>query len=159
MKNDIAEAASIDSFLDLVRHRIETTAPELSELFKTFSGEAKFGRRFIEENLKKLPIGAEILEVGAGSMLLSCQLQREGFRVTALEPLSEGFDHFKQLQDLVLWVARDNDWLLHYSQQAARASQSRRNVAQGDDFGAHHGHRNRGTRGCRSQVGGSRLRP
>ena len=40
--------------------------------------------------------------------MLSCILQREGFRVTALEPTGGGFSHFAQLQAIVLdHAARD----------------------------------------------------
>jgi hypothetical protein len=35
-------------------------------------------------------------------MLLSCQLCREGYEVTAIEPIGEGFSGFRSLQDVVL---------------------------------------------------------
>jgi 2-polyprenyl-3-methyl-5-hydroxy-6-metoxy-1,4-benzoquinol methylase len=40
--------------------------------------------------------------VGAGSMILSCQLAMEGFAVTALEPTGDGFSHFSKLRSIVL---------------------------------------------------------
>ena len=52
--------------------------------------------------------GAKVLEVGAGSLLLSCQLMREGFDVTALEPTGEGFSHFDQMRQMVLDKARSH---------------------------------------------------
>jgi SAM-dependent methyltransferase len=39
-------------------------------------------------------------------MLLSCQLVREGFQVTALEPTAPGFSHFERVRDLVLHRAK-----------------------------------------------------
>jgi SAM-dependent methyltransferase len=40
-------------------------------------------------------------------MLLSCQLAKEGFAVTALEPVADGFSSFRELQEIVLAHARD----------------------------------------------------
>jgi SAM-dependent methyltransferase len=40
-------------------------------------------------------------------MLLSCQLVREGFHVTSLEPTAEGFGHFSRMQQLVLQEAAE----------------------------------------------------
>jgi len=93
---------SFDDWLADSREYVATMAPELLSLFDIYAGEASFGRNFIQSDLAALPLGALILEVGAGALLLSCQLQQEGFRVTALEPLAHGFSHFGQLRSLVL---------------------------------------------------------
>lgn len=93
-------------WLDEVRARFVVSAPELLPLFNTYQAEAVFGRNYIESDLRRLRPGARILEVGAGSFLLSCQLAREGFDVTALEPVGEGFSHFDQMRQLVLVEAR-----------------------------------------------------
>lgn len=74
----------------------------LADLFATYAREAVFGRAWLDESLRRLRPGSRVLEVGAGSMLLSCQLCREGFDVTAVEPVGEGFSSFAELQRLVL---------------------------------------------------------
>jgi len=91
--------------LEQIGHLITVNAPELSSLYATYVGEARFGREFIDSDLRQLPRNASILEVGAGSLLLSCQLVREGYKVTALEPISNGFSHFGRMQDLIFGAA------------------------------------------------------
>jgi 2-polyprenyl-3-methyl-5-hydroxy-6-metoxy-1,4-benzoquinol methylase len=90
--------SSFDDWISVLRQQLHEQAPELLDVFETYASEAKFGRTFIDSDLKQLQPGAEILEVGAGAMLLSCQLVREGFSVTALEPVGEGFSHFTKLR-------------------------------------------------------------
>lgn len=92
----------IESWLESVRSRFVETAPELLALFDTYAAEAEFGRRYIDSDLGHLRPGGSILEIGAGSLLLSCQLVREGFDVTALEPVGDGFSHFDEMRQLVL---------------------------------------------------------
>jgi SAM-dependent methyltransferase len=93
---------SLDEWLNILRGEIQTSAPELLDLFETYAGEAQFGREYIDSNLKELPIGARILEVGAGALILSSHLVKEGYIVTALEPIDRGFSHFFKLRQLVL---------------------------------------------------------
>jgi SAM-dependent methyltransferase len=93
---------SIEWWLSDVRTFFIETAPSLLPLFDTYSSEAVFGRRFIALDLERLQPGARVIEVGAGSLLLSCQLVREGFDVTGLEPTASGFSHFLQMQQMVL---------------------------------------------------------
>lgn len=90
--------SSFEDWINVLRKQLQQQAPELIDVFETYAAEAKFGRTFIDSDLKKLQPGAEILEIGAGAMLLSCQLVREGFSVTALEPVGEGFSHFTKLR-------------------------------------------------------------
>lgn len=96
---------SIEPLLDDVRHVVRRDAPHLERLLEIFAQEARFGRQWLTPNLNLLAPGAAILEVGAGLMLLSCQLAKEGFRVAALEPVGEGFSSFSELQKLVLVYA------------------------------------------------------
>lgn len=96
---------SIDVRLRAVAQRIERDAPELKRDFDIYAAEARFGRQFIAGDLNRLPRAACVLEVGAGAYLLSCQLVREGFQVTALEPVGEGFSHFSRMQDIVVGLA------------------------------------------------------
>lgn len=96
------QGIAIESWLESVRSRFVKARPELLALFDTYAAEAKFGRRYIASDLGRLRPGGSILEIGAGSLLLSCQLAREGFDVAALEPVGDGFSHFDQMRQLVL---------------------------------------------------------
>lgn len=96
------QISSIDDWVADVRNFINTHNPSLNAIAEVHISEAKFGRHFIDENLRDLPNGSEILELGAGSLLLSSQLVREGYKVTALEPIGVGFSHFNELQKLIL---------------------------------------------------------
>jgi SAM-dependent methyltransferase len=84
-----------------IRQQIPCDDNDLLSLFDTYAQEARFARQVFDVDFSKLKQGSSILEVGAGMMLLSCQLQREGYQVTALEPFGEGFSHFARLQGLV----------------------------------------------------------
>lgn len=96
------EEASDEEWLAAVRASVAAKAPESMPLFEVYEGEARFGRQFIDRDLSVLPRGAAILEVGAGCMLLSCQLVREGYDVTALEPGGSGFSHLSKLRSMVM---------------------------------------------------------
>lgn len=91
----------MDEWLNGVRAHCAQRAPDLLPLLDTYCAEARFGRRYIAADIARLPHGARILEVGAGTFLLSCQLVREGFVVTAIEPIGSGFSHFERLRELV----------------------------------------------------------
>lgn len=98
----------IDDLLGELRAFVAGRAPHLIGLFTTFAQEARFARAWLTQPLAGLAPGATILEVGAGLMLLSCQLRKEGFRVQALEPVGEGFSAFRELQELVLEFAKEH---------------------------------------------------
>ena len=98
---DAVKPDSIEWWLADVRAFFIEKAPLLLPLFETYSAEAVFGRRFIALDLERLQPGARVIEVGAGSLLLSCQLVREGFDVTGLEPTASGFSHFEQMRQMV----------------------------------------------------------
>ena len=101
----MAAAPSIEPLLDDVRSAVRRDAPHLERLLEIFAQEARSGRQWLAPSLERLAPGAAILEVGAGLMLLSCQLAAEGFKVAALEPVAEGFSSFSELQKLVLAYA------------------------------------------------------
>lgn len=103
---DQDRSTDIEQWLSDVRLQFVETAPNLLPLFETYAAEAAFGRQYIAQDLAKLRQGACILEVGAGSLLVSCQLMREGYSVTALEPIGSGFSHFDQMRGVVLTTAR-----------------------------------------------------
>lgn len=91
----------MDEWLQDVRAHCAQKAPDLLSLLDIYAAEAVFGRHYISADTARLKPGARIIEVGAGAFLLSCQLAREGFEVTALEPTGSGFSHFEQLRALV----------------------------------------------------------
>ena len=87
----------MEDFLARVRQNLDAQAPHLRPLFDVMAGEARFARAWLDEDLKRLPEAAPILELGAGVFLLACQLSREGFAVTAIEPTGVGFGAFEEL--------------------------------------------------------------
>lgn len=92
----------MENWLSDVRNHVQRCAPDMLHILDVYEGEARFGRRYIADDLARLANGSTVLEVGAGSLLLSCQLVREGFKVVALEPVGDGFSHFDHLKQLVL---------------------------------------------------------
>lgn len=86
---------------------MKAKAPEILPIFEVYEVEARFGRLHIAADVLSLSDEAKVLEVGAGSLLLSFQLAGEGFDVTALEPLGQGFSHFSRLRELVLECAAE----------------------------------------------------
>lgn len=71
--------------------------------FQRFVNEARFGLSRILPALSALGVERPaILEVGAGSCILSAYLASAGLSVTALEPLGPEFDFFADLQRRVL---------------------------------------------------------
>lgn len=103
--HDRESAMAIEVLLSQVRSNFKETAPELLNLFDIYAAEAVFGWRYIASDLQGLTPGARVTEVGAGSLLVSCQLVRAGFDVTAIEPLGSGFSHFGEMRNKVLEVA------------------------------------------------------
>jgi SAM-dependent methyltransferase len=97
---------SLGSWLDGAHTHLRDAAPELAALVADYVGEAQFGAEIIAQELATLSPGAAVLEVGAGTMLLSCALQAAGFAVTAVEPVGAGFSHMTTLRGLVLDYAR-----------------------------------------------------
>ena len=84
-----------------LRELVRQNAGDILPIFDVYAGEVRFGRELIADDLAKLPREARILEVGAGSLMLSCVLVSEGYKVTALEPVGTGFSHFTRLQVVV----------------------------------------------------------
>lgn len=99
----------IDALLQNLFCKIATESPHLKNLFITFSQEASAGLKWLEPSLKKLYSGDQILEVGGGLMLLSCELVRQGFSVTVVEPIAEGFSDFTELQEFIIKYANEMD--------------------------------------------------
>lgn len=93
---------TMEAWLNNVRNHVLANEPNILPIFDVYRAEALFGRNYIANDLAQLEAGAAIIEIGAGSLLLSCQLIREGFNVVALEPVGSGFSHFNRLRELVL---------------------------------------------------------
>ncbi len=103
----ISKSALMEDWLADVHSHVGTSDPRVLPLLRVYEGEARFGRQYIEPDIGRLATGATVLELGAGSLLLSCQLVREGYRVTALEPTGEGFSRLGHLRELVLAKAAE----------------------------------------------------
>lgn len=102
---------SLESWIIELRLHVISKEPSLLEIFEIYAGEARFGRWFINNELACLPGGSNILEIGAGSLILSCQLAQEGYAITALEPIGDGFSHFSRLRSLVLEKASQTGYV------------------------------------------------
>lgn len=101
-------ASPIEPLLQDLLVIVRRDTPHLEWLFGVFAQEARVGRAWLEPDLARLNKGASILEVGAGLMLLSSQLVKEGFMVTAIEPMGDGFlSDFSELQKIVLSYAEE----------------------------------------------------
>lgn len=98
---------NLESLISDLRKRVLEAAPDLLPLFNIYAGEARFGESVILPEVKQLSSGDKILEIGAGILLLSCHLQREGYAVTAVEPFGIGFSHFDRLREIVLAYASE----------------------------------------------------
>jgi SAM-dependent methyltransferase len=86
---------------DLVRFCSEIFPNEPT--YKRFVNEARFGLSRVLPILSSFTCeNADVLEVGAGSCILSAYLASKGLRVTALEPLGPEFDFFADLQRRVV---------------------------------------------------------
>jgi SAM-dependent methyltransferase len=95
----------VDEFLAPVREHLDAEAPRLRPLFDVMAEEAKFARWWLDDDLKRLPETAPILEVGGGVFLLAYELAREGFAITVIEPTGVGFGAFDELGEIVLSLA------------------------------------------------------
>lgn len=102
---------AMETYLAQMQAHIAQQAPQLLPVFADYLGEARFGMRLLATDLDTLPAGAVVLEIGAGSHLLSCWLQHLGYRVIAVEPIGGGFSHLDRLREIILDVAAKNGYL------------------------------------------------
>lgn len=96
---------NVEDFLARARRHVAADKPHLLGLFDIMAAEARFARAWLDQDLRPLSKAAPILEVGGGVFLLTCQLAREGFAVTAIEPTGTGFGSFEELGLAVLALA------------------------------------------------------
>jgi SAM-dependent methyltransferase len=99
------------NWLSDIRVFIDGNDPELLSIFDIYAEEACFGRTYIDNDLTNLSLDSKIIEIGAGSLLLSCQLVREGFDIVALEPIGDGFSHFSRMQELIIQHAKRHNYM------------------------------------------------
>jgi 2-polyprenyl-3-methyl-5-hydroxy-6-metoxy-1,4-benzoquinol methylase len=92
---------------DLVRFCSEIFPKE--PIYERFVNEARFGLSRVLRTVSLFdPETVEVLEVGAGSCILSSYLASKRLHVTAVEPLGPEFDFFTDLQNRVLAFCRRN---------------------------------------------------
>jgi SAM-dependent methyltransferase len=90
---------------DLVRFCSEFLPKE--QMSERFVNEARFGLSRVLPTLSSFEPGTvEVLEVGAGSCILSAYLASKRLHVTAVEPLGPEFDFFADFQNCVLEFCR-----------------------------------------------------
>src|SRR5262249_60097492 len=95
------------SEIDLVRFCSEIFPKE--PMCERFVNEARFGLSRVLRTVSSFDTGTgEVLEIGAGSCILSAYLASKRLRVTAAQPLGPGFDFFSDLQNRVLAFCRCN---------------------------------------------------
>jgi 2-polyprenyl-3-methyl-5-hydroxy-6-metoxy-1,4-benzoquinol methylase len=93
-------------FVARLSERLEWTESQVVETFEPFLREIDLGLGIAR---RELGAGQRILEVGAGLGLVSFQLRREGYDVTALEPAGMGFDFFRVAAEEVRRTAANID--------------------------------------------------
>jgi 2-polyprenyl-3-methyl-5-hydroxy-6-metoxy-1,4-benzoquinol methylase len=104
-----------DAVLQMERRGLKAEAqirlekPELLSLFNTYQNEAIEARKLINESISTLEVGDSILEVGGGILALSVQLSSEGFEVTTVEPIGEGFNELDYVLKLFLEIAKKEE--------------------------------------------------
>jgi hypothetical protein len=93
-------SCEVESILKIAR-------PDLLNVFYTYSNEAIQARRILNTDLLNLNYGDSVLEVGAGILALATQLSREGFKVTAVEPVQDGFEEINFIMDQYLTLCQN----------------------------------------------------
>ncbi len=88
---------------------VKSVRPDLLNTFYTYSNEALQARKLLNQDLSKLNYGDAILEVGAGILALATQLSREGFKVTAVEPIQDGFTEIDFIMNQYIILNNDID--------------------------------------------------
>src|SRR5215467_10398933 len=101
MNWDVMQERRSLSESDLVRFCSEIFPKE--PIYERFVNEARFGLSRVLRTVSLFdPETVEVLEVGAGSCMLSAYLASKRLHVTAVEPLGPEFDFFLELQRRVL---------------------------------------------------------
>ena len=101
MERDAAFLQASEVWLEDFERHARPIAPDLGDLLTDYISEARFGASILDAEIGRLPREARILEIGAGTLLLSCALQSAGYRVLAIEPVGIGFSHIARLREIV----------------------------------------------------------
>jgi len=88
---------------------IMSERPDLLNLYLTYQNEAINARRLLDINLKDMRVGAEILEVGGGILALAIQLASEGFKITTVEPVADGFSGISYIMKVFLEISKSEN--------------------------------------------------
>jgi 2-polyprenyl-3-methyl-5-hydroxy-6-metoxy-1,4-benzoquinol methylase len=91
---------------EIAERLIALERPELNDLFATYQNEALEARKFLNSSLIELNTRAEILEIGGGILALAIQLASEGYQVTTVEPIGEGFTGISFIMGIFSEIAR-----------------------------------------------------
>jgi 2-polyprenyl-3-methyl-5-hydroxy-6-metoxy-1,4-benzoquinol methylase len=105
---------SLDRRGKIAEALIKKEKPELIDLFLTYQNEALAARKFLDSSLVELNAGAEILEVGGGITALAIQLASEGFNVTTVEPVGEGFSDISFIIQIFSQIAIKENILFNF---------------------------------------------
>jgi len=76
--------------------------PELVPEFVRYSREASFFHNLLQTQLKQIPPGSRIIEIGSGVGLLSMMLSADGFWIEGFEPFSHGYEKAQLVHDALV---------------------------------------------------------
>ena len=108
-RNLSAAITQMEARFEQMEARVSKNHPEYLVLAKTYNNESLQARKLIAADLFQLRDAAKILEVGAGSLGLSTQLASEGFQVTAIEPVGDGFGPMAVFMEIYLEIIRNEN--------------------------------------------------
>lgn len=115
-KRDELEMVSLETAEEIMARRgkiveglILSERPEFISLFSTYQNEAIAARKLLDSSLSELNFEAQILEVGGGILALAVQLASEGFTVTTVEPVGEGFTGISFIMEVFMEIAREEN--------------------------------------------------
>lgn len=91
---------------EIAKGFIISEKPEMIDLFLTYQNEAMAARKLLDETLNELSSGSEILEIGGGILALAIQLASEGFKVTTVEPVGDGFGGIPFIMSIFIKIAK-----------------------------------------------------
>jgi 2-polyprenyl-3-methyl-5-hydroxy-6-metoxy-1,4-benzoquinol methylase len=89
-----------------VEDLVSLEKPELLSLFIMYQNEAIEARKLLHENLLHIGQNARVLEVGGGILALAVQLASEGYRITTVEPVGDGFTGISWIMDKFSLIAK-----------------------------------------------------
>jgi SAM-dependent methyltransferase len=90
----------------LDRERLDVTLSggpvDFARRVRTYVGEADFFSSVLTDDLRSLPLGSSVIEVGCGVGLLALMVAQSGFRVVAYEPESKGFSQMTGIRRMLI---------------------------------------------------------